>query len=46
MGESFRARLQKAGSVKYVLIVAAAGLVLLLWPSGGGLTDAGPSSSG
>lgn len=46
MGESFRAWLQKAGSVKYVLIVAAAGLVLLLWPSGSDLADAGPSSSG
>lgn len=46
MGESFRGWLQKAGSVKYVLLVAAAGLVLLLWPSGGNLSGADAAQDG
>lgn len=46
MGEGVRAWLQKAGTVKYVLIVAAAGLVLLLWPSGSVLSEPDTSSGG
>jgi len=39
MGEGFRAWLQKAGAAKYVLIVAVAGLLLLLWPSGSSFSE-------
>lgn len=46
MGEGFRAWLQKAGTAKYVLIVAAVGLLLLLWPSGSTFSgDAAPSDT-
>ena len=39
MSEGIRVWLQKAGAVKYVLLVAAAGLLLLLWPSGSSLSE-------
>ena len=44
MSEQIGAWFQKGGTVKYVLLAVAAGLVLLLWPSGGGETDKTASS--
>ncbi len=35
MNGPFWEKLSKAGSMKYILLLAAVGLLLLLWPSGG-----------
>lgn len=39
MSEKLRAWLEKAGAGKYILLAAALGILLLLWPSGSGLSE-------
>lgn len=45
MNGHFWEKLSKAGSMKYVLLVAAAGLLLLLWPSGERVTGESGATS-